>query len=341
MSDRSVTKQQRPAYCKCAFTDPDGTFVPGEACAIHPDVTPQRVPFTSNQCGVKGCKNTRDQGAFVGPFCAPCDHDLRTGNFQFGTSVVYEQAREIERLTDENRKMNDTISRCAVDLQQLRSSAPETSVKVREVGDTSECDMRIVIASDTDEKVSNCFRAIDETLTALTEHHDVELTISCITGSAATPETPPLQLRAVPSAWMRGIKSYVPGEPDEWDTEFSYGDDQPEGEGWVPLYSKPPHLRPSPEETSVVAPIESFPMTRSCFLHGDHAEEDCPKCEKRSEKASAPHVHIWIDDDGVAVCSDCKETADDWFCPTSPTKLCRYTRTHDACDFCGQPEERK
>ena len=59
------------------------------------------------------------------------------------------------------------------------------------------------------------------------------------------------------------------------------------------------------------------------------------------EKASAPHVHIWIDDDGVAVCSDCKETADDWFCPTSPTKLCRYTRNHDACDFCGQPEERK
>ena len=53
---------------------------------------------TSNQCGVKGCNNTRDQGSFVGSFCAPCDHDLRTGNFQFGTSVVYEQAREIERL---------------------------------------------------------------------------------------------------------------------------------------------------------------------------------------------------------------------------------------------------
>lgn len=38
----------RPAYCKCAFTDPDGTFVPGEACTVHPDVTPQRAPFTSN-----------------------------------------------------------------------------------------------------------------------------------------------------------------------------------------------------------------------------------------------------------------------------------------------------
>lgn len=44
--------------------------------------------------------------------------------------------------------------------------------------------------------------------------------------------------------------------------------------------------RPSVQETSVVAPIESFPMTRSCFLHGDHAEENCPKCEKRAEKAS-------------------------------------------------------
>lgn len=26
-----------PLYCKCAFTDPDGTFVPGEPCPIHPN----------------------------------------------------------------------------------------------------------------------------------------------------------------------------------------------------------------------------------------------------------------------------------------------------------------
>lgn len=25
------------AYCKCSFTDPDGTVVPGEPCPIHPE----------------------------------------------------------------------------------------------------------------------------------------------------------------------------------------------------------------------------------------------------------------------------------------------------------------
>jgi hypothetical protein len=38
----------RPAYCKCAFTDPDGTFVPGEACQVHLEVVPQREALTSN-----------------------------------------------------------------------------------------------------------------------------------------------------------------------------------------------------------------------------------------------------------------------------------------------------
>jgi hypothetical protein len=28
--------QQAVAYCKCPFTDPDGTVVPGEPCPIHP-----------------------------------------------------------------------------------------------------------------------------------------------------------------------------------------------------------------------------------------------------------------------------------------------------------------
>lgn len=26
------------AYCKCPFTDPDGTVVPGEPCPIHPSL---------------------------------------------------------------------------------------------------------------------------------------------------------------------------------------------------------------------------------------------------------------------------------------------------------------
>lgn len=61
MVERSLTKQQRPRYCKCAFTDPDGTFVPGEACAIHPDVTPQRTTLTSNE------KMARHYIGVVGP----------------------------------------------------------------------------------------------------------------------------------------------------------------------------------------------------------------------------------------------------------------------------------
>lgn len=43
----------------------------------------------------------------------------------------------------------------------------------------------------------------------------------------------------VPTAWMRGIRSYIPGEPDEWNADFSYGDDRPDGDGWVPLYRMP------------------------------------------------------------------------------------------------------
>lgn len=28
------------SYCKCSFTDPDGTVVPGEPCELHPEVKP-------------------------------------------------------------------------------------------------------------------------------------------------------------------------------------------------------------------------------------------------------------------------------------------------------------
>lgn len=41
----------------------------------------------------------------------------------------------------------------------------------------------------------------------------------------------------LPSAWMRGVTSHHgSNEPPEHDVEFSYGDDRPEGAGWVPLY---------------------------------------------------------------------------------------------------------
>ena len=30
-----------------------------------------------------------------------------------------------------------------------------------------------------------------------------------------------------------------------------------------------------------------------------------------------------------------------WWCPKSPTNLCKYTDDMDSCDYCGHPEERK
>lgn len=47
------------------------------------------------------------------------------------------------------------------------------------------------------------------------------------------------RLRRVPTAWMRGVKSGGSShEPPQWDVEFSYGDDEPEGNGWLPLYGR-------------------------------------------------------------------------------------------------------
>lgn len=46
-----------------------------------------------------GCTNTRAEGRFVGDFCAACDAALRSGNFEFGTSVVHKQARAIKQST--------------------------------------------------------------------------------------------------------------------------------------------------------------------------------------------------------------------------------------------------
>jgi hypothetical protein len=46
-------------------------------------------------------------------------------------------------------------------------------------------------------------------------------------------------LREMPTAWMHWIRvSGSPVEPAEWDVELVYGDDQPEGKGWIPLYMR-------------------------------------------------------------------------------------------------------
>lgn len=48
----------------------------------------------------------------------------------------------------------------------------------------------------------------------------------------------------IPTAWMRRVRS--PSTPDSYgeiDYDLCYGDDQPEGEGWIPLYCEPPGIR--------------------------------------------------------------------------------------------------
>lgn len=50
---------------------------------------------------------------------------------------------------------------------------------------------------------------------------------------------PGIPLRKIPTAWMRGIPPInTPDGPGEWDVDFSYGDDRPEGSDWVPLYRR-------------------------------------------------------------------------------------------------------
>lgn len=59
-----------------------------------------------------------------------------------------------------------------------------------------------------------------------------------------------------PTAWMKGFVSHNgPNGPDEHDVDCVYGDDPPEGDGWIPLYRLPkledrPAVEPSPVTNS-------------------------------------------------------------------------------------------
>jgi Lar family restriction alleviation protein len=45
----------------------------------------------------------------------------------------------------------------------------------------------------------------------------------------------------MPCAWMRGVyQPSSPCGPQEYDVELVYGDDQPDGDGWQPLYRGKP-----------------------------------------------------------------------------------------------------
>lgn len=71
------------------------------------------------------------------------------------------------------------------------------------------------------------------------------------------PQSPPES--GWPAAWVRGVVSYSPGEPNEHDYEFSGGDDQPEGNGWIPLYTRPPAALAAAPQAQAADPLE-FPM---------------------------------------------------------------------------------
>jgi hypothetical protein len=139
-------------HCKCAFTDPDGTFVPGEACPIHPDVKPQREALTSNERSFFECfAKTQDYNI---------DWDAENENyFSVPTRIAW-----------------------------------------------------------------NAWQA--------------HATVPVLTDSPVETKA----LRPIPSAWMRGVSSYVPGEPTEYDVEVVPDCDGPPDDGhrWTPLYQVAP-----------------------------------------------------------------------------------------------------
>ena len=53
------------------------------------------------------------------------------------------------------------------------------------------------------------------------------------------------------------------------------------------------------------------------------------------------HQHAWQElPAGEARC-ECGELARFWYCPDSPTHLCRYSVLGiDACEYCGAPSDR-
>lgn len=54
--------------------------------------------MTKQRCIAFGCENEKRQGTFVDDLCAPCYEALTTGIAKHGTSILFTQAREIERL---------------------------------------------------------------------------------------------------------------------------------------------------------------------------------------------------------------------------------------------------
>lgn len=169
-----------------------------------------------------------------------------------------------------------------------------------------ECDAWILWFSDIDrEQVHFHGHGAKEAAIKAYEHAKMAWTCRlyhCVAHSGYGPETTHdsvthetnvqrVELREIPSAWMRGIPPVsTPDAPGEWGVEFEYGDDQPEGKGWVPLYSKPQQIGPAqkanePHSASPVADRqEAAPSNEGSVSSAGEAVPDglvqarCPNC---------------------------------------------------------------
>jgi hypothetical protein len=151
-------------HCKCAFIDADGTFVPGEACAIHPNVKPQReAPSSKNQLiAIEMAPVTVDKTEMLVRFNRPfTTAEMNTMHRALNLHLVGSPsettdhlnaqrindngAREIERLDKELTRHAELIqhltierdvARRALELtQEQQKAAVETTGQFVEVGD--------------------------------------------------------------------------------------------------------------------------------------------------------------------------------------------------------------
>lgn len=86
-------------------------------------------------------------------------------------------------------------------------------------------------------------------------------------------------LSARPTAWYRGVQTAgSPNDPPEYDVEMSYGDDQPEGNGWIPLFRRVANEVSTPEKA-----------TERC-KHGVWLGDYCYRCEsEKTDSAKCEH----------------------------------------------------
>jgi len=139
------------------------------------------------------------------------------------------------------------------------------------------------------------------------EHHDLRGGVVCLMCYNRVAKKAS-QLREVPSAWMRPVRvAGHPAEPVEHDVELCYGDDSPEGTGWIPLY-----VRRSEEEQAVLRLQEINP---------DHVI--CPACahQFRAIPLNVQQKISQLSGAQAIDCPNCKGTGE--YEPGATCLLCR------------------